>query len=373
MIFFLSLTIKLVKDGQPCLPYHFYTAPLQQNNTMSHRSKNDDRFASAFGSASSQVGKIIGAGGFLIPDQTQRSSVSQSTSERRARTQPRFATQQRWNKSHRRVETQTHLVASTEDDQKTLLPHFAIGLVMTIKSREDMQRYINELNNKNYNVDDPHICTNDKPCQCFLKRVNTKGEPDGTAGLHVVAFNPFTYEFIIPSRHHNLLEEWKKTERKSYPLCGFDHRILQQKSVQDCLKLYQQPKGSDKKLYIFANLFGGDSPGPKIPKYPFNIQLPRGNLDPIDAINAGIKKKISNSDPIDLINAARYAVCREMVEESDGVLIADSTFRDELQVIYDLRQDNPVKQTKYRGVVFGIVINDIYRLVNPKRVVTHHT
>lgn len=323
--------------------------------------KGDGGFSSSAAKVHETGKFVIGPGNKWIEDSTSRSSVSQSTGRRRERRQKKDNSD--WRVPSPSV-LQLRILPTNHAGQK-LLPHLATHLLMMAKTPGKAQEIIDNLNTKRYTFDDPHQCTPASPCDCYLRRTKN-GKPDGTAGLHVIAFDPFIFEFIVPSWHSDLIAKWDLKKRKSYPLCLFDNTILLEQKVREYLKKQRGTLGDGEQLYIIANLFGGDPPN-QIKKYDMSIQLIRGNIEPCDAREAGITVKSSKTVPEVLIDAARYGALREMKEETDEVLIGTNHLAD-MDVVFDFLQCNAKTQIELRGIVFGAMAN-LPELVNPKKVI----
>jgi len=75
-------------------------------------------------------------------------------------------------------------------DQKhqNILPHLAVNIMPILMTSVEAQRFVDYINTKNYQDDDPHKCSRCKPCKLVSRRlyeVDGKMEPDYRCGSHV--------------------------------------------------------------------------------------------------------------------------------------------------------------------------------------------
>jgi hypothetical protein len=234
-------------------------------------------------------------------------------------------------------------------------PSLVYLLVLISATPAEIQELVDHYNTKKYDDGDPHKCTPNKPCKCHLMRKTDTGCLDFTSGLHIVAQNTKTGNVIVPSWHPDMMN----------CICDFDKRIVQQKTVQDYIRKQSPPHKDGKQLYVILNYFGGDPCGRGTIKS--SMQYIRGKVDPPDFHAVGIRGKLSKATPNALVKAGRLAAMREMTEETDGVFVGTEAHQNQMDIVYDFRQDNLKSQDTLRGIVFGMTVRPD-ELLNKKRV-----
>jgi hypothetical protein len=281
-------------------------------------------------------------------------------------------------------------IESLTDANRNLVPYLAFNLIIFATTPKECQELIDRINTKCYDDMDPHMCSIDVPCSNTLKRVLDDGSPDYESGIHVCAIDvnmvQMTHEFsihshtnsiIIPSWHKDLLDTWNcedKSKGIPYPINGFDLSVMRDIHIIKYINSLSCYLKNGEKLYVMANIFGGDDPSQKNKLnhfYDINIQLIRGHVEHKDEKKAGIdihtkSKKMSKSK---LEAAGKFAAIRETFEETDKCIIISSEMAAKMKVIYDFQQ--PTKEGGYnRGIVFGFNHPiDVTMLLNMNRVV----
>lgn len=282
-------------------------------------------------------------------------------------------------------------VESIKTENLGLVPYLAFNLIVFSATPTECQELIDRINTKHYDEMDPHICSPDVPCSNILKRVLDDGTPDYEAGVHVCALDinlvrmahgfstrANNKSIIIPSWHSDLIDKWN-SEYKSgkgmpYPINGFDLGVLRDIHVSNYFSNMDRYVSDDKKLYVMANIFGGDDPARKDQLnhfYEMNIQLIRGHVERADELKAGIDIRLKSKDiPARKLEAAgKYAAIRETFEETDKCIMITPEMAEKMFVVYDFQQ--PTKEGAYnRGLIFGFKRPvDVTMLLNTKRVV----
>lgn len=256
-------------------------------------------------------------------------------------------------------------ITETTSDTENIIPHLAYYILTVEMSDIKMQKFIDKANTKIYGEDDPHICSKEHPCKNHLLRTDATGKLDCESGTHMCAIKASSIlskdcfdesSIVVPSWHEELNEKWMRERgpaNRFHPLCSFDASMLSKDSVQTYIAEKLASTTDDVDLYIIANIFGGDHPEKDGRRYDISIQLIRGNIETEDQNKAGFGRVFKNIPNEILKESARVAACREMTEETDGVLIETEKLKKNMKVIYDFQQYNTVKQTVSRGIVFG--------------------